>query len=127
MPSLAEDMAAFGGSKELELGKNLKAFIKSALPDFTHMTVLMYMVREAREGCSTGDVAKFIGDPKRVVQKVIDRFLQLEMLRTSGGLFKKYQFRRDGPRAELVVRLLKLWEHPQTHDAVLKRVLGAGA
>lgn len=127
MPGLAGDLAAFGGRKELELGKNLEAFIRSALPDFTHMTVLMYMVREAGEGCSTGDIAKFIGDPKRVVQKVIDRFLQLEMLRTTGGLFKKYVYRRDGPRAELVARMLKLWEHPQTHDAVLKRVLGAGA
>lgn len=129
MPGLAEEMAAFGGGKKqkVELGKQLESFLAGALPDFTHMTVLMYMVREARDGCSTGDIAKFIGDPKKVIQAVLDRFLKLEIVRTSGGLFKKYFFNREGPKAALVHRLLKLWEHPHTHELILKRVLGSGA
>ncbi len=127
MPGLGQEMAAFSGKKQkVELGKQLESFLADALPDFTHLTVLMYMVREARDGRSTGDISKFIGDPKKVIQRVLDCFLKLEIVRTSGGLFKKFHFNREGPRASLVSRLLKLWEHPQTHDLILKRVLGSG-
>ena len=123
MPGLGREMAFLGGKKDLALGPALDRFIAAALLDFTHMTVLMYMVREARGGCSVGDIAKFIGDPKRVIQQVLDRFLGLELVRVSGGIFKKYAYQREGPRAGLVVKLLKLWEHPEGHQMVLRKIL----
>ena len=124
MPGLGHEMAALGGKKQFSLGPKIEGFIREALPDFAHLTVLMYLVRQAKGGCSAGEVAKFIGDPKKVTQKVLDRFERLEMVRVAGGILgKKYAYERNGPRALLVDRLLKLWEHPQAHDLVLRKIL----
>ena len=124
MPGLGKDMAAFGQRQDLQLGRNLEEFISVALRDFTHLTVLMYMVREARAGCSAGDIARITNDPKPEIQAVLDRFRLLNMVREAGGLFaRKYMYEREGPRAHLVSALLKLWEHKSTHDEILRRVL----
>jgi hypothetical protein len=124
MPGLGQQLAEFGGRGAVQLGKNLEEFISIALRDFTHMTVLMYMVREAREGCTAGDVAGVTSDPKPVIQAVLDRFLQLQLIREAGGFFsKKYIYQREGPRAQLVVNLIKLWEHKGAHEEILRRVL----
>jgi hypothetical protein len=125
VPNLYEEMGAVGARKQLDLGKAMDGFIADALPDFPHFTVLMYLVRQAKEPCSAGDIAAVTNDPKKLIQDILDRFLGLELVRTSGGLFgKKYLFERQGPRSELVTRLIKLWEHPQAHEAVLRRILG---
>jgi hypothetical protein len=113
-----------GGGQKASLGATMENFIDTAIVDFTHMTVLIYLVREAKAGCTAGDVSKVIGDPKKVVQRVFDRFKELGMVRVSGGLLsKKYFYEREGPKALLVSKLLKLWEHRQGHEIVLKRVL----
>ncbi len=126
MPGLGRDMVKLGGAKkkELVLGTKLEEFISIALLDFTHMTVLMFMVREAGGGCSVGQVAKVTGDSKAAIVKVLDRFEQLKVVRSSGGLFgKKYAYERNGPRAELVSRMIKLWEHRAAHELILKKIL----
>jgi hypothetical protein len=125
MPGLSEELGALGARKQLDLGKAMNGFLAEALPDFPHFTVLMYLVRQAKEPCSAGDVAAVTNDPKKLIQDVLDRFARLELVRTSGGLFgRKYSFERQGPRSDLVYRLIKLWEHPQAHEAVLRRILG---
>ncbi|MHC4915629.1 MAG: MarR family transcriptional regulator [Planctomycetota bacterium] len=111
------------GEEGLVLDKQLEEFIRIALLDFTHMTVLMYMVREAREGCSVGQIAKVTGDSKSVIQRVLDRFDELDMVSRSGGLFsRKYAYDRGGPRAELVSRMIKLWEHRSAHELILQKI-----
>lgn len=115
-------------SQQIELGKGLESFISAALPDFTHMTVLIYLIRQAKDSCSAGDVASTTGDPKAAVQAVLDRFEKLELVRCSQGLLgRKYAFHREGPRAELAIRLIKLWEHPQSHETILRRIFAGRA
>jgi DNA-binding transcriptional ArsR family regulator len=125
MPGLGEELASFRArSPEIELGRNLEDFISEVLPDFTHFTVLMFLVRQARGFVSAGDVAEITGDSKGTVRAVLELFKERGLVEVSGGfLSTKYAYRRDGPKAELVVRLLKLWEHSQTHQAVLCRLL----
>jgi hypothetical protein len=119
-------MAEFGGRREeARLGEAMENFIASALLDFTHMTVLIYLVREGRTGVTASDVAKVTGDSRRTVQGVLDLFLQLEIVRLEKKLLgARYHYQREGPRAHLVASLLKLWEHKEGHSLVLKRVLG---
>ena len=125
MPGYAREMADFGARREgASLGKPMESFIDNAIPDFTHMTVLIYLVREGREGVTVGEVSKIIGDPKRVVQAVFERFLKLDMVRVEAKLLsKKYHYQREGARAHLVSKLLKLWEHKEGHEIVLRRIL----
>ena len=124
MPGYAQQMADFGGQKQLSLGPQFEAFIDSTLLDFTHMTVLLYMVRHGRDGCSPADIAGITGDSKRVVQKVLQFFEEQGLVRSVGGLLsKKYVYEKEGRQAQLVFNLLKLWEHKQTHELVLRRIL----
>jgi hypothetical protein len=125
MPGYAQQMADFSGKKSgVALGKQIEQFIDQALLDFTHMTVLLYLVREGKSGCTPGGISSVIGDPKKVIQQVLDRFQKLGLVRISGGfLSRKYFYEREGPRAMLVSRLIKLWEHKQAHEVVLKKVL----
>ena len=124
MPGWGQDMAAYGGKKDIQLGKKLDGFIKSALPDFTHMTVLIYLVRGSQEGCTAGNIARLTGDPKREIQKVLDRFKGLELVRVSGGLLnRKYAYEHGSPQAQMVTNLLKLWRHPQSHGVILRKIL----
>ncbi len=124
MPGLSEHLSSFRGNQQIDLGKNLTGFIDSALPDFTHLTVLMYLVRGARTPVTPGQIADETGDPKKMIQQVLDRLEKHGIVRISSGfLTKKYALDREGAKMELVTRLVKLWEHPQTHEAVLRRVL----
>ncbi len=125
MVGLSDHMGAIrAGQQPIDLGKTMGDFIDQTLPDFTHLTVLMYLVRRAKGPCGIGDIAGETGDPKKTIQEVLDRFEKLGVVRTSSGfLSRKYALDREGPRMELVARLIKLWEHPQSHEAVLRRVL----
>jgi hypothetical protein len=110
--------------QQVDLGKGLESFIAAALPDFTHMTVLIYLVRHVKGTCSVGEVASASGDSKAVIQAVLDRFQRLELVRASRGLLgTKYAFARDGVRGDLAIRLLKLWDRPQTHETILRRIV----
>jgi DNA-binding transcriptional ArsR family regulator len=125
MPGLSDELASLGGSRQpLELGKAIEGFIAATLPDFTHFTVLMFLTRQAKGFVSAGDVAEVTGDSKRTVGAVLERFKELGLVEASGGfLSTKYAFKREGQQAELAARLLKLWEHSQTHQIVLCRLL----
>jgi hypothetical protein len=125
MPGLAQQMADFGGKREeTSLGKGMEEFIDTAILDFTHMTVLIYILREGRDGVSVGQICSVIGDPRKIVQGVLKHFVELGMLRATGGILsKKYLYEREGPRAHLVSKLMKLWKHKDGHEIVLRRVL----
>jgi DNA-binding MarR family transcriptional regulator len=115
-------------SQQVDLGKGLESLITAALPDFTHMTVLLYLMRQAKDAVSASDVAAATGDPKAAIQAVLDRFEKLELVRCSQGLLgRKYAFHREGPRSELAIRLLKLWEHPQSHEVILRKIFAGKA
>jgi hypothetical protein len=124
MPDMTDHFSSMRAGQQLDLGKSVGDFIDAALPDFTHLTVLMFLVRQAKAPCTVGDIAGETGDPKRTIQAVVDRFEKMGVVRTSSGfLSKKYALDRDGPRMDMVGRLVKLWEHPQSHEVVLRRVL----
>jgi hypothetical protein len=128
MPGFAEQMAEFGSQKEVKLGAQIEAFVDKAVPDFTHMTVLLYLVKETREGQTVGAITKVTGDAKAVVQAVLDRFERLGLLRVSEGfLSRKYAYERENQQAAMVSRLIKLWEHRETHHLILNRVLAPKA
>jgi hypothetical protein len=124
VPGLSEELSAYRPTRPVELGKGLENFIDTALPDFTHLTVLLYLMRKARGPCTAGEIAEETGDPKKTIGDVLERFERLEMVQPSAGLFtRKYQLNRQGAKMDLVARLVKLYEHPQAHEAVLRRVL----
>jgi len=125
MPGLSDHMSDIRSSSQpLDLGKSVGEFIDAALPDFTHLTVLMYLVRQAKGPCTVGNIAGETGDPKKTIQDVVARFEKLGVVRSSSGfLSKKYVLDRDGPKMEMVGRLVKLWERPQSHEVILRRVL----
>ena len=132
MPELSSgftgEYRAIRRSQQIELGKGLESFIAAALPDFTHMTVLIFLSRLVKDTCSVGEVAEATGDSKAAVQAVLDRFAKLELVRCSQGLLgRKYAFLRDGARADLAIRLLKLWEHPQAHELILRKIFAGRA
>jgi DNA-binding MarR family transcriptional regulator len=124
VPGLSGELNAFQADRPLELGKGIEKFIEAALLDFTHLTVLMYLVRKAEGPCTPGEIAEDIGDPKKTIADVLERFEKLAIVRSSPGLLtRKYLLDRQAAGMELVIRLIKLWEHPQTHGAILHRVL----
>ena len=124
MADMTDHLSSMRNTQQIDLGKSMGEFIDSALPDFTHLTVLMYLVRQAKGPCSCGGIAGETSDPKRLIQGVLDRFEKMGLVRVSSGfLSKKYALDRDGAKMDLVSRLVKLWEHPQSHEVVLRRVL----
>ena len=130
MPGYSDYLNDFRGSgaQPLDLGKAIGGFIDSALPDFTHLTVLMFLVRNAKTPCTAGAIADETGDSKRTVQAVLERFEKHGMVRSVPAfLSKKYALNREGAGMEVVGRLAKLWDHPQSHEAILRRVLAPKA
>jgi hypothetical protein len=124
VPGLSDQLSSFHSSQTVDLGKGLCALIDEALPDFTHLTVLMYLTRNAKGPVTVGEVADQTGDPKKAIQAVLDRFEKQGIVRCSVGfLSRKYAVDRESLKMELIGRLVKLWEHPQSHEAVLRRVL----
>ncbi len=129
MPGFAQQMADFSSKPEkVELGKAMDGFISTAIRDFTHMTVLIYLISEGRDGVTVGQISSVIGDPKKVVAGVVKHFEGLGLVRMVGGvLSKKYMYEREGPRAMLVSKLMKLWAHKQGHGVILRKILTPGA
>jgi hypothetical protein len=74
MPGMSEHLGDLRSSQSIELGKGLCGLIDDAFLDFTHLTVLMYLVRTAKGPCGPSDIADVIGDPKKAVQAVLVRF-----------------------------------------------------
>ena len=124
MPGLSDQLSDFHSSQTVDLGKGLCALIDEALPDFTHLTVLMFLIRSAKGPVTVGEIAEATGDPKKAIGAVVDRFEKQGLVRCSTGfLSRKYAVDRESIKMELIGRLVKLWEHPQSHEAVLRRVL----
>lgn len=121
---MTQEFRAFRAAKQVSLGKGLDGFVASALPDVAHLGVLTYLVHNSKEQHAAAGIAEAVGEPKGAVQDALERFEKLGLVRrASGMLARKYGFAREALSAELAVRLIKLWEHPQTHETVLRAVL----
>lgn len=129
MPGLSSGMTGqFRMAQDLrkvDLGKAVDGFLAAAAPDLVHMKVLACLVREAKSPAPAGDIAAVVRASKAEVQAALERFEKLELAKASLGLLgRKYAFLHEGPRSDLAVKIIKLWEHPQTHEAIFRKVTG---
>lgn len=125
MPGM-KDGPAGGGPRQpqVEIDKAVEDLIASALPDFTHFTVLMFLTRQAKGAVRAEDIAAVTGDSRETVGAVLERFGELGLVEAAGGPGPAgCAYRRDGPLAGAVAKLLRYWEHSRTHQTVLCRLL----
>lgn len=133
MPELHSGMTreyrAYHASKEVDLGRSLEEFIARAVPDVLHIWVLARLVAAARDWCPLSRLREGLDAPKSEVLAALGRFEKLGLARSRRQLMSRsYGFVREGAGAELAVRLVKLWKHPQAHAGVLQKIMkGTGA
>jgi DNA-binding IclR family transcriptional regulator len=113
---------AFKASQKIDIGRKLKEFVSLAVPDMTHIMVLARLVEAGRDGCSLSHLRTGVQASKSEVNAVLALFRKLGIVESRGLIAKKYYLPRAEPKAELAVRLVKLWEHPQGHASVLEAI-----
>ena len=128
MPELSSGMAgdsrAGRDTGKIDLGRVVDGFLAAAAPDLTHLKVLAHLVRDVKNPTPVGDIAAVVRAPKAEVQAALERFEKLELAKSSLRLLgRRYAFLHEGPRSELAVKIVRLWEHPQTHEVILQRVI----
>ena len=124
---LTGEFRAYHASKQVNLGRSLEELIALAVPDVLHVWVLARLVGAGKEGCSVSQVAVGADAPRSAVTAALERFEKLGLARSRRRLMSRsYVFAREGARADLAIRMVKLWKHPQAHGSVLNRIMQSG-
>jgi hypothetical protein len=127
MPELHSGMTqqyrAFHASKKVDLGRKIEEFIAQAIPDVVHIWVLSRLVGVGRDGATMKQLGLGIDAPKSAVAAALERFEKLGLARSRRRLLSKtYTFSREEAKADLALRVVKLWSHPQAHASVLQAI-----
>lgn len=120
------DFRAFHASRKVDLGGPLESFIGLAIPDVHHILMLDRLVRAGKDGGTPAALRENVDVPKASASTALNHFEKLGLARAKRNLMSKtYTMVRDGTRADLAIRLVKLWKHPQAHQSVLQAILKA--
>ncbi|HOX07855.1 MAG TPA: hypothetical protein PK280_15750 [Planctomycetota bacterium] len=119
-----QDFRAANQARQVPLGQGVENFVKFALPSVAHLSVLRYLIERGKETSSAGEVAQVVCEPKAAVQAALEHFEKLEIARSSMSLLgRKFAILPDGPKVDAARKIIKLWDHPQTHASLLALIL----
>jgi hypothetical protein len=119
-----QEFRAAAKARQIPLGQGVENFVRVALPDVVHLSVLRYLVEHGKGTCSAGEIAQVICEPKAAVQAALEHLENMEIARSSLALLgRKYALLPEGPKVESARKIIKLWDHPQTHGSLLNIIL----
>ena len=107
-------------TRQIPLSPGVESFVRQTLPEVGYLPVLRYLLERGAETSSAGEIAGVTREPKDKVQAALEHFERIGIARSGRSLLgRKYGLLRDGPRSDAAEKLIKLWDHPQTHRAVM--------